>query len=104
MGTQLQTDKRSHSRDKHVDNFWDFDSKNYKKMKINPIAMNNLKSSHWQQPLGNQTFFSSTMDDLYKPPSTKATKCLTDPGWLQRSNVPLGTLGKYITGSHKGWY
>ena len=25
-------------------------------------------------------------------------------GWLQRSNVPLGTMGKHIGGCHKGWY
>ena len=90
------------------------DKKCYKKLELNEVKLESLKRSHWdknylQNRKGEHMMITqcSTQDDLYRPPGVDAyrkEKQLHDSGWLQRSNVPIGTLGKHIEGCHKGWY
>jgi hypothetical protein len=82
----------------------------YKKLKLNKVPLKHLKSSHWKQPLKKETNFTTTNSDLYKPidksRDSRSDIVVKKPevGWLQKSNVPLGTMGKYIDGCHRGWY
>jgi hypothetical protein len=90
------------------------DKKTYKKLELNEVKLDSLRRSHWdknylQNSSGENMMMAqqSTQDDLYRPPERKAyTKAqqLHDFGWIQRSNVPIGTLGEHIPGCHKGWY
>jgi len=90
----------------------DFDHKTeYSKLKLDDDRLNNLRCSHIFRRSEEATTVrgigKSTQDDLYRPPSRSAFNTIQhehDPGWLQRSNVPLGTLGNHISGCHKGWY
>jgi len=90
----------------------DFDNKkSYQRLKLHAERKKNLKCSHifrkHEEDNSVKGIGTSTQDDLYRPPAKSAFTNIThehDPGWLQRSNVPLGTLGTHIPGCHKGWY
>ena len=82
----------------------------YSKLKLNEVPLKHLKCSHWRQPLRKETYFTTTNSDFYKPKdknqdqNDKIVVKTPEKGWLQKSNVPLGTMGKHIEGCHKGWY
>jgi len=87
----------------------DFDNKKkYEKLKLNKTKLTNLRCSHiFMKNHEEKSALDSTQDDLYRPPTKAAYHSIQhehDSGWLQRSNVPLGTLGNQIPGCHKGWY
>ena len=64
--------------------------------------------------LQKKTYFDTTNSDHYnvaelenetaKNGQSKQKECIREVGWLQKSNVPIGTMGKYIEGCHQGWY
>lgn len=60
----------------------------------NPLAVDNLKKSHITPPIPEEREFSTTHQRTYTPKRTSRRSI--DPGSLQRSSVPLGTLNTYI--------
>ncbi|XP_039248598.2 stabilizer of axonemal microtubules 5-like [Styela clava] len=79
----------------------DFQNPRIGKMIPNPVALDNLRRTHISAPLGGQYFFSTTHDSHYTPKSIAKYKI--DSGALQRTSVPIGTLGEFIPGCHNGW-
>uniref|UniRef100_H2Z8V9 Uncharacterized protein n=1 Tax=Ciona savignyi TaxID=51511 RepID=H2Z8V9_CIOSA len=65
------------------------------------VALENLRETHFIPPHGAERFFSTTQDSHYTP--KRVAKFNVDPGRLQRSTVPIGTMGKFIQGCHNGW-
>merc|ERR1712139_193613 len=84
------------------------DKKRYQKLQLNQTKLESLRCSHlFMKNHEEHTAIDSTQDELYRPPAKTAYGAVSqehDAGWLQRSNVPLGTLGTHISGCHKGWY
>ena len=72
----------------------DFEDPEQDKMIPNPIAINKLKESHIVPPQGGMRLFSTEHLDQYTPKSS--TLSAIDPGRLQRSSVPIGTLNVWI--------
>ena len=60
-----------------------------------------LQKTQFDQPLGGNRYFSTTTADHYIPKEIKRIEI--DPNRLQRSSLPIGTLGQFIKGSNIGW-
>ncbi|KAI8496055.1 hypothetical protein Bbelb_264710 [Branchiostoma belcheri] len=67
-------------------------------MRPNPEALDNLRDAHFGPPLGGERYFETTHRKSY--PAKTMDRINVIPGTLQKSSVPLGTLGKYIAGYH----
>lgn len=68
----------------------DFMNPDQGKLQCNPAAIENLKETHIRPPQGDQRWFSTEHKEQYTPKSS--TKVAIDPGRLQQSSVPIGTL------------
>nr|XP_002120880.1 testis-expressed protein 45-like [Ciona intestinalis] len=79
----------------------DFPSHDMARQHPHRVALENLRETHFMPPHGDQRFFSTTHDSHYTP--KRVTKFNVDPGRLQRSSIPIGTMGKYIKGCHSGY-
>ena len=60
-----------------------------------------LQQSHFDAPLGEKRYFSTTQSEHYTPKQIKRIQI--DPNSLQLSTLPIGTMGRYIKGSNVGW-
>ncbi|CAH1797265.1 unnamed protein product [Owenia fusiformis] len=69
----------------------DFPDPNQGKLIPNPEAIDNLRRSHIQPPLGGDRHFSTEHVDQFTPKKTNLYQ-VTDAGKLQKSSVPIGTL------------
>lgn len=58
------------------------------------LLFQQLKRSHIKPPIPEEREFSTTHQRTYTPKRTSRRN--VDPGNLQRSSVPLGTLNTYI--------
>jgi len=61
---------------------------------ITCLLFQQLKKSHIKPPIPEEREFSTTHQRTYTPKRTSRRN--VDPGSLQRSSVPLGTLNAYI--------
>jgi len=77
--------------EKHQTTAWrDYQNPDQGKMIPNPIAINELKKSHIDAPLGGSRHFSTEHLDQFTP--KRISRYAIDAGKLQRSTVPIGTL------------
>nr|CAB3226598.1 uncharacterized protein C19orf45-like [Phallusia mammillata] len=79
----------------------DFHAHNTSRLKPHKVGLENLRVTHFTPPLGNRRFFLTSHDSQYTPKAIE--RISVDPGRLQRSSVPIGTMGNFIEGCHNGW-
>ncbi|CAK8697325.1 stabilizer of axonemal microtubules 5-like [Clavelina lepadiformis] len=78
----------------------DFPAHDMAKFQPHEAAHNSLRTTHFLPPLGDERYFSTSHNSHYTPKQIE--KLAVDLGRLQRSSVPIGTMGKFIQGCYNG--